>query len=420
MACALKDIRFTVRRAGNDAPLLYPRLLRDHTVLPKIAFAIDYFERLVGHERRDLDAELLVNFFGDHKLARCMIASLASSYRFRARRISEVVSRTSVRRFAACGVTAPKLLRLALFDDVNERRSGFTLLDDRAAACCDLAGRLKVRPVEVERVLYLDLDEHAVLQRVGPRAVPEHVAAQFNVGVLEMLLRQAESVELQLRAATPEAMARVTAVAARYGVTVETPNDMTLRFVGRRDALGNWSRHGRKLARATLDVLERGQSDVTAGMAVLMLGHRPLRLRLTPEVLAMLVGPQRGQADWQDDCAARDAVLERVRKEVQRRPGQWTLRRQPEAQATCSGVMLPDLRLHGGDQYILISAVRSIEHAIRLAHRLDTSATGDRHVFVGASDFLQPLRESGATCIDTEAFDVGTLEAVVAITPGTE
>ena len=412
MRCTLKDIRFTVRRAGADDPIVFPRLLRDRSVLPKIDFAIDYFERLVGHERRDLDAELLVSFFGDHKLARCLIAALARSYRFRPRRIDEVVSKASARRLAACGIAAPKLLRLALFDEVNEQRDGFTGIDEREAAWADLARRLKIRPAEVERVLYLDLDEHAVLRRAGPRARADDVAAEFNLGVLEVLLRQAESVELRLATLPPGAGVTAQKVGAAYGVAV-TAGEQTLRLSGRQDALGNWSRHGRRLARATLELLERGQGSVLDGLATLALPNRRLCLRLTPEILAMLSVPDRGPADWQDDLDVREATLERVSAEVHRRPGQWSLRRRPDARAGRAGVTLPDLQLRKGDQLVLVTAVRSVAHAGRAVRLLDRTATAEPHVFVGPDETLAPLREAGAPVIHADGFDIAALEAAL-------
>jgi predicted nuclease of restriction endonuclease-like RecB superfamily len=412
MRCTIQDIRFTVRRSGAGDPTIYPRLLRDRSILPKIAFAIDYFEGLVGRERRDLDAELLVSFFGDHKLARCVVAALGRTYRFRARRIEEVVTKVSARRLARHGIAAPKLLRLALFDDVNEHRGGFTTLDDRDAACGDLALRLKVRPAEVERVLYLDLDEHAVLQRVGPRAQPEDVAAQFNLGVLETLLRQAESVDLHLSGLPSGASVTAAKIGAAYSVAVAGTAENTLQLSGRQDALGNWSRHGRRLARVALEILERGQAGVLGGVAVLALPNRRVRMPLTSEILGMLSAPNPGLADWQDDLSAREVILERVDAELHRRPGSWSLRRQVDPQAGRGGVLVPDRQLRARDQVVLLGAVRSLAHGTQLA-RLVQCAVADPYVFVGADDALPPLRAAGATCIRADDFDATALEAAV-------
>src|SRR5689334_7085666 len=99
MAFPLKDVRFTTRRRGGarsntstaeaahpegsatdggtegSLPVLYPRLLRDTSIIPQIGIALGYFDSMVGKERREFDPELLVQFFGDHKVARCIVAS---------------------------------------------------------------------------------------------------------------------------------------------------------------------------------------------------------------------------------------------------------------------------------------------------------------------------------------------------------
>jgi len=112
MAFPLKDIRFTTRRQGDGDPVLYPRVLRDHAALPKIGIAIGYFESMLGRERQELDTEVLVQFFADHKLARCVVAALSRSYRYRSPGMANVVTRASLRRLEKAGLDSPKLLRL--------------------------------------------------------------------------------------------------------------------------------------------------------------------------------------------------------------------------------------------------------------------------------------------------------------------
>ena len=410
MACTINDIRYTIRRDGENLPKLFPRLLRDRSMLPKIAYAIDYFESMVGRERQDMDGELFANFFGDYKLARCMVAALATTYQFRARRIDEVVSKLSAGRLARQGITAPKLLRLAFFDDVNARRSGFTVLNERDAAAGELAARLKVRPADVDRLLYLDLDEHAVLCRHGTRANAEDVAAQFNLAVLETLLRQAEQLELHLTDLPAEGKATADRICAGHGVAMEQHELHSLRLLGRQDALGSWSRHGRRLVRAALEILERRQGLACEGEATLALPNRRVRLRLTTDLIAMLTAPEREPADWQDDLAARDQIVQRVITEVHRQPRTWTIRRLPEALACRGGVILPDLRLHSAGSQVLIVAVRSAKHGCRLAH-LASAFAARPYLFVGNADEMTTLRATGATCLAAATFDVAGLEA---------
>ena len=72
----LTDLRKTTRRVVKDDDLrvVYPRFLRDRSLGPRIELATRYLEKMVGHARRELDQEVVAQLFGDHKLARCIIA----------------------------------------------------------------------------------------------------------------------------------------------------------------------------------------------------------------------------------------------------------------------------------------------------------------------------------------------------------
>lgn len=414
MACSLKDIRFTVRRVGDGTPTIYPRLLRDQAMVPKVRFAIDYFESLVGHERRELDGELLVNFFGDHKLARCVVAALAQTYRFRARRIAEVVSKRCAARLVKQGIAAPKLLRLALFDDVNERRDGFTSPAERETAHADLANRLGVRAADVERVLYLDLDEHAVLCRVGARPSPDDVIAQSNFGILETLLRHAEQIDLTPTSRTPAMQQTIRNICTAHSVTATLDGaDGGLRLCGRQDALGNWSRHGRKLSRATLEVLECGRSAMVSGQAALQLPNRQVSLRLTDEVLDVLAGPHRAVADWHDDVGERAGIVDTIISQVHQDHGERSIRRFPEARAGHAAVILPDLLVRSATDAALICAVRSVQHGERLSRLAKAQPPGEPLVFVGAKDHLAPLQDPSLLRLALEQFDLLHLDALL-------
>ena len=91
------EVALTTRRSGGQLNV-YPRLLRDGSMLPRIALAINYFESLLGHEQQELQPAMLVELFGDPRLARGISAALGSSYRFRPRRIEDVVGRAAASR----------------------------------------------------------------------------------------------------------------------------------------------------------------------------------------------------------------------------------------------------------------------------------------------------------------------------------
>src|SRR5260370_27083044 len=73
----LQDLRKTTRRTGDgDLRIVYPKFLRDRTLAPRIDMAVRYLEAALGRTRRELEEEVLIHLFGDHKLARRIIRFL--------------------------------------------------------------------------------------------------------------------------------------------------------------------------------------------------------------------------------------------------------------------------------------------------------------------------------------------------------
>src|SRR5918911_4917748 len=145
MPLAVKDVRFTTRRAGDGTPMLYPRLMRDRAILARIDVALQYFETLLGSARRELDPEALVHFFGDYKVARGMVASLGRVYRYRTPSIEELVTRGAWQRLQRAGLGTPGDLRVLLWDQANADRSGFLDGERRFQVVSGLEGRYGLR-----------------------------------------------------------------------------------------------------------------------------------------------------------------------------------------------------------------------------------------------------------------------------------
>lgn len=476
MAFPLKDVRYTTRRQrGEDddsgvaeTRALYPRLCRDRSILPKIAIAVEYFDSLVGKERQDFDAEVLVQFFGDHKLARCIVGALASSYRYRSPQFAEVATRTALRRLLRAGVDSPKTLRAHLYQRLNGESDGFMTQAERDPLYGSIEGSFALRPGQAERLLYLDAEEHAVLTRIGGKPEAVDIAAQYNFGVLETLLRHAESIELTLcdggtvmagAAATVRALCAASDVDAHVDTigSASGAGTLRLRLVGRQDALGGWARHGRRVARVVVQLLERARPAVVEGAAALSLRERRVTLRLTPELLDALDGGSAPGAGWDDlpgwDVAAVAAGLAAARggrggpapspagaapgeaapagallaatsnattpkgatKGAPRRregtlasesqPG-WGLRRMPEAQAWAAGMIVPDVRLVRGAQGVRLCAVRSVRHGARLAAIAPGAVSGEPLLYVGHPLAVEPLAAAGQRVVATPTFDL--------------
>ena len=422
MAFPIKDVRLTTRGRRSGAPTLHPRLLRDPAILPQIGLAIRYFESMLGRERREIDPEPLIHFFGDPKMARCLIACLARGYRYRAPELAEIVSRSALRRLDRLGLASPKALRLRLYDRVNEREDGFLGLGRRAAAFADLERELRLRAGELERLLTLDAAEHAILIRVGDEPRPADVIAQYNFGVLDTLLRQAERVELTFAERSDADAARTLSSANQVDADVAAgAGRPRLEIRGRQDALGAWTRQGRRLARTVAQILERARPAVLEGSAHLVLRDRRGSLRLTGELLDMLTGSPAPSTGWDMDdgwdaaalaqfavgrpvsrshTSARSSARDRsaTRPASLKRTG-WRVRRLPDPQAWSAGVIVPDLLVDTGAERVFVCAVRSPAHARRLAAIAPSARTGEPFVFVGDPAALAPLQAAGARTI---------------------
>ena len=398
MALSLHDVPYTTRRAGGSVRL-YPRLLRDRSRLPGIAIAIEYFESLLGRERRELQAEVLVEFFGDPKLARGLVSCLRHSYRFRSPRLEDVVGRLAARRLQRAGLGMPSSLRLWLFDRVNERHDGFLTARARPELLAALEAELGLRAGQLERVLDLDGAERTRLERVGGVPRPADVAAEYNFQVLEALLRHAELVELAL--ALDDSHARRAVVELCAAQQVDATLDATagrLRVAGRQDALGVWARHGRRVARLVLELLDRARPLVTQAEVRLTLRGRACQVWLGPELLDLLGGPPEAAGGWEPDDL-RDWLIASA-PALRATPG-WRVRVLPDPRAWEAGMIMPDLLVQPGAEAppVLVCAVRGAGHARRLARVARVAQTGEPLVFVGAAADLAVLEACGALTV---------------------
>ncbi len=449
MAFPLKDVRYTTRRQRGDdgagtvaeTKALYPRLFRDRSILPKVTIAVEYFESLVGRERQDFDPEVLVQFFGDHKLARCIVGAMATSYRYRSPQFAEITSRTALRRLLRAGVDGPKSLRAHLYQRLNRAADGFMRQGERRPLYGSMEEGFGLPAGQVERLLYLDAGEHAILTPIGGRPQPADVVAQYNFGVLETLLRHAESIELTLAdvanggpgdsPATSGIQALCAANEVDATLTAAGAGRLRLCLAGRRDALGGLGRHGRRVARTVVQLLERALPSTVEGVATVSLRDRRATLRLTPEALDVLGGAAAGldslhesasyragpapSAGWDElpgwDVATVAAGIQAARGAGRAPTGgppgwTWGLRRLPEAQAWAAGIIVPDVRLVCGARGVRVCAVRSARHGARLAAIAPYATSGEPLLYTGHPLAVEPLVDAGQGVVATPVFDL--------------
>ena len=341
MAFRTQDLRKTVRRergASGGLRRLYPRLLRDDSVTPKVALAIRFFETKLGTARRELDGETLTQLFGDPKLARCIVGCLGRWYRYRARTFADVLGEERAAGLAEQGLRTPRDLRALAFERAN-RDGGFVQPSDRARFLADLAPGLDL--AEADQLLWLDAEDQAILTRVGLVPVAKEVVALYNLRVLETLLRNARTARFALQGDR----GALDAVCARHGVRA-TVSGRAVTLSGKQDALGSWTRHGARVARAALTLLADGV--LGPGEVEAQFGVEAYRVQLDRPLLDDALP----RAGW----AARAATWEPVERLVagllaERRAGRlagWRLKRWPEPLVTEGGAVWAEFALTRG------------------------------------------------------------------------
>ena len=352
MAFRSQDLCKTTRRVkAGGRRRLFPRLLRDDRLLPRLGMAIRFFETNLGLRRCDVDAEAVAHLFDEPRLARCLVACLARSYRYRARPLSEIIGAPRAAALAARGLTMPADLRALAYSHANDG-AGFVPPAERARFLAALLPDLD--PGEIEQALWLDAPDQAVLVRVGPTPTPESVRALYNARVLETLLRSAEVVHLTTRGDH----ATVAAVCERHDVRADI-GDATVTLHGERDALGVWNRHGARLARAALTML--GSDRLGPGEAIVWIGDEAFDVRLDAALLRdALPGHvwSAAPATWAalDDLLAALAATRRLGRLVG-----WRVRRWPEPLVGETGVIWPEATLSRGRQSVSLLALTGAE-----------------------------------------------------------
>lgn len=415
MPLSANDVRCTTRRAGDGDPTVYPRLLRDRATGVNIDVATQYFETMLGEERRAFDTDTLVNFFGDYKVARGMVASLGRVYRYRTPAVDEIVSQTAARRLARAGRDRPGLLRALLWDEANRDGAGFLAGERRDAVVAATERRFALRAGELDRLIALDAPEHAVLGRLGAVPTPADVLAEYRRSTVAALLTQAERVELTLRRPAAGQLDMLRALAEVQRVEVDLAAEGgggRVAVRGHADALGSWTRQGRRVARYVGRLLERVGGLVDDGTATLHLRGRRVRLRLSGEALDALrpgsapAGGWSARAGW-DDRSLADA-LARPRPTGRGDGGAgWTVRRDPEPRAWAVGAVTPDLLVRparpGRTAGVLVAYVQAEAQAARLATLAPAARGGEPLLYAGPAVLLEPIAAAGGWTLPLEA-----------------
>jgi len=398
MAFPLTDIRLAIRGRTTDEPTVHPRLIRDRSILPKLDIVIQHFESMLGQERRAFDPEVLVQFLGDHKMARSVVTCLGRSYTFHTPTLAEELSPAELERLIGRRLGSPIALRLHLFDFANDFGSGFLHPAERQSEMGLLAEDLDLPVTTLERLMVLDAPERAVLQRRGPVPRPEDISAQFNTMTLLSLIRHSSETRFVIDNDDSDVLEFLKRLSqsndVELGCTMGT-SGLRVTLVGRQDALGNWGRHGHRLARMLLQILQRGQDHVSNVEADLVLKQRRGTLRLNRDLETMLRGPGPAEIAWHDDLEVSPAELRNLLQIPDGSVERCVIRRWPEPQAWQAGVMVPDAEMIVGAERRLVTVIRNASHAEQIRMLAPRAAMGPRLLLVGSTQAVERLKDIG-------------------------
>ncbi|MGZ3667819.1 MAG: DUF790 family protein [Ktedonobacterales bacterium] len=292
----LADIRKTTRRSSTEGVRnVHPKLMRDRSLAPRIELAIRYLEGMLGRPRRELDQEVVVQLFGDHKLARCIVACLATSYRHRARTFGEILAAPAVEALAARGIAGSSELRLWLYRRANHVLPGFVGGPERVPFLRDAGEELGLTLDQIETLITLDAPANAILARSGPIPSADDIIARFNYDVIAALLANASLVRLSLQR-SPHAAEQIRELCARMDVRAAL-SGRELVLHGRQDALNGWARHGARLVRLLSSLLACGLTARSGEAAIVAPTGDEWHLRLDEEMLGYL-----GAASTRDEA----------------------------------------------------------------------------------------------------------------------
>jgi predicted nuclease of restriction endonuclease-like RecB superfamily len=390
MAFKTADFKKT-SRSSNGERLLYPYQIRDDRYTASIGYAIAYYERMVGRRRAEFEAETLLEFFGDARLARGLVACLARTYAWREQTFAEALGDETAQALWRAGLATPAALRAKLYGLANGRYGGVILPHERGEAVQCLCDQINAailddrRPTDdnstnsyrglstvdgltvaqFERALTLDSEEQHVLVKQGPTPEPHEIVALYNYHSLETALCHAEILRLRLRGPIWNIIRSVHSLARRYRLRYDVSGAprtlfderIELAVHGGRDALGSWTRAGRRVVRALLRLLAAHPDSLAGGEALIHLKGQTLTLKLDERALQVLGVAARQNAElsepWDEDIAA---AFQKAwgRAFVGGRTAGWRLRRDPEPLIGAGAMVVPDFALQRGRERLTL------------------------------------------------------------------
>jgi predicted nuclease of restriction endonuclease-like RecB superfamily len=461
MSFKTTDFKKTTRTTDGER-VLYPYQIKDDRFTASIGYAIAYYERMVGRRRGEFEAETLLEFFGDPRLARGLVACLARTYAWREQTFAEALGDQPARLLWRAGLTRPADLRAKLYGLANGRYGGMILPHERAEALEFLCERItqtaddqrpmtndddgnirpsslvvSLTPAQFERALALDAEDQHVLVKLGATPEPHEIIALYNYHSLETALCHAEVLQLQLHGPVWNIIRSAHNLARRYRLRYEISGAprtlfderLELALHGGRDAKGQSqrapTRTGRRVVRALLRLLAAHPNSLDGGEALVQFKGQKLVLKLDRRALNMLgvaaqqsaQGANAAISDaWEEDIAA-DFQKAWGRAFVRGRTAGWRLRRDPEPLIGESAIVVPDFALVRGRERLplclttgIVTTTALTRDLARLGGRSQALAIVPAHAAEGLRACPIPLATYGEHPAEAIAALVSTLD----------
>jgi predicted nuclease of restriction endonuclease-like RecB superfamily len=458
MSFKTNDFKKTTRTTDGQR-VLYPYQIKDDRFTASIGYAIAYYERMVGRRRGEFEAETLLEFFGDPRLARGLVACLARTYAWREQSFAEALGEQPARLLWRAGLTSPAALRAKLYGLANGRYGGVILPHERAEALEFLCERINredderrttkdedgnvrpsslvvgLTPAQFERALALDAEDQHVLIKLGPTPDPHEIVALYNYHSLETALCHAEILQLRLHGPVWAIIRSAHNLARRYRLRYEISSAPRSLFDERielalhgghdtKSAQYAPTRAGRRVVRALLRLLAAHPDSLDGGEALVHFKNQKLTLKLDRRALQMLgvAALNASAADatisdaWDADIAA-DFQKAWGRAFVRGRTAGWRLRRDPEPLIGESAIVVPDFALVRGRERLALCLTTGVvtttaltRDLARLGGRAQALAIVPAHAAEGLRACPVPLATYNEHPAEAIAALVATLE----------
>src|SRR5437588_961693 len=178
MSFRLTDLKKTVRK-GKEGYQVTPARLEGRRSAFRIEFLLQQFEGHLGCPRRMLDPDSLLDFMGDARLGRGLLATLSQWYRVRPRTFAEALPDGGA-RLLENGIAGPVDLRAWLYAAVNRGGRGYLDPESETLFWKAQSRTLGLRRQDLQKLMLLDCPEEAVLVRTGPPPKAADVMAAYN------------------------------------------------------------------------------------------------------------------------------------------------------------------------------------------------------------------------------------------------